>query len=83
MKMNSLQSKADDIESITESSLYRQKQLLETQSSTLEVLRTVTRFQSQAIKESRGSLQQLITLGQSQQHELIQRQEQLKNLMRI
>ncbi|KAJ0945903.1 hypothetical protein HanPSC8_Chr03g0133271 [Helianthus annuus] len=78
MKMNSLQSKADEIENITETSLDRQKQLLESQSSALEVLRTVTRFQSQALEESRGSLQQLITLGQSQQQELIQRQEQLK-----
>ncbi|KAF5802589.1 hypothetical protein HanRHA438_Chr06g0270311 [Helianthus annuus] len=67
MKMNSLQSKANDIENITETSLDRQKQLLESQSSTLKVLRTVTRFQSQALEESRGSLQQLIKLGQSQQ----------------
>ncbi|XP_076928861.1 protein GAMETE EXPRESSED 1-like [Bidens hawaiensis] len=78
MKMNTLQSKADDIENITETSLDKQKQLIESQSSAIEVLQTVTRFQSQALEESRGSLQQLISLGQSQQQELIQRQQQLK-----
>ncbi|KAI3756780.1 hypothetical protein L1987_56603 [Smallanthus sonchifolius] len=78
MKMNTLQSKADDIENITETSLDRQKQLLESQSAALEVLQAVTSFQSQALEESRGSLQQLISLGHSQQQELIQRQEQLK-----
>ncbi|KAJ0594894.1 hypothetical protein HanHA300_Chr03g0113381 [Helianthus annuus] len=78
MKMNNLQSKADDIENITETSLDKQKQLLESQNAALEVLQTVTVFQSQALEESRGSLQQLISLGNSQQQELIQRQQQLK-----
>ncbi|KAL8196017.1 hypothetical protein R6Q57_025017 [Mikania cordata] len=77
-KMNTLQSKADDIENITETSLDRQKQLLESQSAALEVLQALTSFQSQALEESRGSLQQLISLGHSQQQELIQRQEQLR-----
>ncbi|KAM0050809.1 hypothetical protein Hdeb2414_s0007g00228081 [Helianthus debilis subsp. tardiflorus] len=63
---------------ITETSLDKQKQLLESQNAALEVLQTVTVFQSQALEESRGSLQQLISLGNSQQQELIQRQEQLK-----
>ncbi|KAM0030567.1 hypothetical protein Hdeb2414_s0018g00538401 [Helianthus debilis subsp. tardiflorus] len=78
MKMNNLQSKADDIENITETSLDKQKQLLESQNAALEVLQSVTVFQSKALEESRGSLQQLISLGNSQQQELIQRQEQLK-----
>ncbi|KAI3756781.1 hypothetical protein L1987_56604 [Smallanthus sonchifolius] len=78
MKMNTLQSKADDIENITETSLARQKQLLQSQSAALEALQAVTSFQSQALQESRASLQQLISLGNSQQQELIQRQEQLK-----
>ncbi|KAK9058992.1 hypothetical protein SSX86_021610 [Deinandra increscens subsp. villosa] len=78
MKMNTLQSKADDIENITETSLNRQKHLLESQSSAIEALQNLASFQSQALEESRGSLQQLIALGNSQQHELIQRQEQLK-----
>ncbi|GJZ68768.1 protein gamete expressed 1 isoform X1 [Tanacetum coccineum] len=77
-KMDTIQNKADDIENIAETSLNRQKQLLESQSSALEVLQTVTTFQSQALEESRGTLQQLIELGHNQQQELIQRQEQLK-----
>ncbi|CAI9277262.1 unnamed protein product [Lactuca saligna] len=78
MKMNRLQSKADDIENIAETSLDKQKQLIDSQTAALEVLHTVTSFQSQALEESRGTLQQLIELGQSQQKELIQRQQQLK-----
>ncbi|KAI3807421.1 hypothetical protein L1987_23348 [Smallanthus sonchifolius] len=65
MKMNALQSKADDIENITNTSLDWQKQLLESQIAALEVLQAVTSFQSQALEES--SLQQLISLGHSQQ----------------
>nr|GEY49473.1 protein gamete expressed 1 isoform X1 [Tanacetum cinerariifolium] len=78
MKMNTLQTKADDIENIAETTLGRQKQLLEHQTTTLEVLQTMTSFQSQALEESRGTLQQLIELGQNQQQELIKKQEQLK-----
>ncbi|KAK1418824.1 hypothetical protein QVD17_27971 [Tagetes erecta] len=78
MKMDTLQCKADDIENIAETSLDKQKQLLESQNQFLEILRNVTTFQSQALEESRGTLQQLILLGHSQQQELIQRQEQLK-----
>ncbi|XP_023736660.1 protein GAMETE EXPRESSED 1 isoform X1 [Lactuca sativa] len=78
MKMNRLQGKADDIENIAETSLDKQKQLIDSQTAALEILHTVTSFQSQALEESRGTLQQLIELGQSQQQELIQRQQQLK-----
>ncbi|KAL9997253.1 hypothetical protein Hdeb2414_s0641g00928171 [Helianthus debilis subsp. tardiflorus] len=78
MKMDTLQNKANDIENVAETSLDRQKQLLESQRQFHEVLREVTAFQSQALEESRGTLQQLILLGHSQQQELIQRQEQLK-----
>ncbi|KAI3700861.1 hypothetical protein L2E82_45502 [Cichorium intybus] len=78
MKMDTLQNKAFDIENIAETSLEKQKQLLDSQSVAIEALQTVTSFQSQALEESRGTLQQLIELGQSQQKELIQRQQQLK-----
>ncbi|KAL4567279.1 hypothetical protein LXL04_022858 [Taraxacum kok-saghyz] len=78
MKMDMLQSKADDIENITETSLHKQKQLVDSQNAALEVLQTVTSFQSQALEESRETLQQLIEIGQNQQQELIQRQQQLK-----
>nr|KAJ0212970.1 hypothetical protein LSAT_V11C400167110 [Lactuca sativa] len=80
MKMDTLQSKADDIENITETSLDKQKQLLDSQTAALEALQIVTSFQSQALEESRGTLQQLIELGHSQQQELIQRQQQLKQV---
>nr|KAJ0217035.1 hypothetical protein LSAT_V11C300151840 [Lactuca sativa] len=75
MKMDTLQSKADDIENIAETSLDKQKQLLDSQNAALEVLETVT-----TLEESRGTLQQLIELGHSQQQELIQRQQQLKQV---
>ncbi|KAL4567936.1 hypothetical protein LXL04_023532 [Taraxacum kok-saghyz] len=78
MKMNRLQSKADDIEMKSETSLEKQKELFDGQTAAFEALQTVTRFQSQALEESRGTLQRLIELGQSQQQELIERQEQLK-----
>ncbi|XP_071687110.1 protein GAMETE EXPRESSED 1-like [Rutidosis leptorrhynchoides] len=80
MKMDTLQNKANDIGNVSEISLNRQKQLLESQADALEVLKTVTSFQSQALQESRGTLKQLIELGQSQQQELIHRQEQLKQV---
>ncbi|XP_076923377.1 protein GAMETE EXPRESSED 1-like [Bidens hawaiensis] len=79
MKMNTLQSKTYDIENIAETSLDKQKQLFESQSVALEIIQTVTRFQLQALEESRESLQQLISLGNMQQQELMQRQEQLKH----
>ncbi|KAL6143975.1 hypothetical protein ACLB2K_054670 [Fragaria x ananassa] len=70
-KMNSLQSKADDISNVTEISLEKQKKLLEGQSEAL-------RFQVNALEESRGILQQLAKFGREQQEELLRQQEQIK-----
>lgn len=53
MKMKSLQNKADDIGNIAGVSLDRQKQLLDGQSVALEGLEFLTKFQSQALEESR------------------------------
>ncbi|KAI3693127.1 hypothetical protein L6452_32957 [Arctium lappa] len=78
MKMDTLQIKADDIENIAETSLDKQKQLLDSQTAALEALHAMTSFQSEALEESRGTLQWLIELSHNQQQELIQRQEQLK-----
>ncbi|KAK6127431.1 hypothetical protein DH2020_038820 [Rehmannia glutinosa] len=72
-KMSSLQSKADDIENLTGSSLDKQKQLLDSQSAALEGLRILTTFQSQALEESRGTLQKLSEFGKRQQEELLSR----------
>ncbi|KAL0330052.1 UNVERIFIED_CONTAM: protein GAMETE EXPRESSED 1 [Sesamum radiatum] len=76
-KMTTLQSKADDIGNMAGTSLDKQKQLLEGQSVALEGLHFLTKFQSQALDESRVTLQKLIEFGQKQQEELLQRQKQL------
>ncbi|KAJ9565136.1 hypothetical protein OSB04_001102 [Centaurea solstitialis] len=55
-KMDTLQIKADDIEHIAETSLDKQKQLLDGQTAALDALRIMKSFQSQALEESRGSI---------------------------
>lgn len=52
-RMTTLQNKADDIESLTGTSLDNQKQLLHTQTAALDGLRILTTFQSRALEESR------------------------------
>lgn len=52
-KMQNLQSKADDIGSVAGLSLEKQKQLLDRQALALEGLDFLTKFQSQALEESR------------------------------
>ncbi|KAI3468499.1 hypothetical protein Pfo_025162 [Paulownia fortunei] len=76
-KMNILQSKADDIGNVAGTSLDKQKQLLDGQSVALEGLNFLTKFQSQALEESRVALQKLAEFGHKQQEELLQRQKQL------
>lgn len=53
LKMQMLQSRADDIGNVAGMSLDRQNQLLDGQSVALEGLRFLTNFQSQALEESR------------------------------
>ncbi|KAE9454109.1 hypothetical protein C3L33_13974, partial [Rhododendron williamsianum] len=77
-KMNTLQSKADDIGNIAGISLDKQKQLLDGQSVALDGLEFLTKFQSQALEQTRGTLQQLSELGNKQQDQLLQRQELLQ-----
>ncbi|KAK2966083.1 hypothetical protein RJ640_025579 [Escallonia rubra] len=77
-RMKTLQTKADDIGNLAEVSMDKQKQLLIGQSSALEGLQLLTTFQSQALEESRSTLQQLVEFGQGQQEKLFQRQEQLE-----
>uniref|UniRef100_A0A7N0VJJ6 Protein GAMETE EXPRESSED 1 n=1 Tax=Kalanchoe fedtschenkoi TaxID=63787 RepID=A0A7N0VJJ6_KALFE len=77
-KMEKLQSKADDIESIAGVSLDKQKMLLDGQSEALKGLQFLTKFQSLALEESRNSLQKLAEFGHKQQEELLQRQQQLQ-----
>lgn len=52
-KMSVLQSKADDIGSLAGTSLDKQKELLEGQSVAIDGLNFLTKFQSQALEESR------------------------------
>ncbi|XP_010064844.2 protein GAMETE EXPRESSED 1 [Eucalyptus grandis] len=77
-KMEDLQGKADDIGDKAGISLEKQKQLLDGQSSALKGLQFLTEFQSEALEESRGTLQQLAEYGRRQQEDLLQRQEQLQ-----
>ncbi|GER57649.1 gamete expressed protein 1 [Striga asiatica] len=77
LKMSVLQSKADDIGDIAGTSLDKQKQLLDGQSVALEGLNFLTKFQSQALEESRETLQRLAEFGHKQQEELLQKQKQL------
>ncbi|CAB4304543.1 unnamed protein product [Prunus armeniaca] len=77
-KMSKLQSKADDIGNVAEISLKKQKELLHGQSEALDGLESLTKFQSQALEESRVILQQYATFGREQQEELLQRQDQIQ-----
>ncbi|CAA0831894.1 Protein GAMETE EXPRESSED 1 [Striga hermonthica] len=77
LKMSVLSSKADDIGDIAGTSLDKQKQLLDGQSVALEGLNFLTKFQSQALEESRETLQRLAEFGHKQQEELLQKQKQL------
>ncbi|KAK9924406.1 hypothetical protein M0R45_032775 [Rubus argutus] len=61
-----------------EISLEKQKELLEGQSEALAGLQSLTKFQVQALEESRGILQQLAKFGREQQEELLRQQEQIK-----
>ncbi|CAH9121051.1 unnamed protein product [Cuscuta epithymum] len=78
-KMRILQSKADDIEVIAGVSLDKQRELLDIQSAALDGLQILTNFQSQALEESRGTLQQLVETGEKQQEELLRKQEMLQH----
>nr|CAD1826128.1 unnamed protein product [Ananas comosus var. bracteatus] len=77
-KMRDLQITADDIGSVAGVSLEKQKQLLDGQAVALEGLDFLRKFQSQALEESRDTIQKLAELGQKQQDELLLRQEQIQ-----
>ncbi|KAL6963297.1 hypothetical protein U1Q18_049060 [Sarracenia purpurea var. burkii] len=77
-KMSTLQNRADEIGNMAEISLDKQKQLVDGQSVAFESLQNLTRNQSQALEESRATLQQLTELGRKQKDELVQRQKELQ-----
>ncbi|KAJ3670956.1 hypothetical protein LUZ60_008382 [Juncus effusus] len=77
-KMEDLQNTADDIGDKAGLSLEKQKRLLDGQEVALEGLESLTKSQSQALKESRETVEKLAELGKQQQEELIRRQEQIQ-----
>ncbi|KDP25827.1 hypothetical protein JCGZ_22549 [Jatropha curcas] len=79
-KMQYLQNTADDIEDKAGKSLDKQKELLDGQSTALKGLQLLTEFQSEALEESRITLQRLVEYGHKQQEQLLQRQEQLQQV---
>ncbi|XP_044506867.1 protein GAMETE EXPRESSED 1-like [Mangifera indica] len=79
-RMENLQKKADDIGSMAGVSLEKQQELLQGQSTALDGLQFLTKFQSEALEESRKKLQELAEYGHKQQEELLKRQEQLQEV---
>ncbi|EOA13111.1 hypothetical protein CARUB_v10026121mg [Capsella rubella] len=79
-KMNDLQSKTDDIGVKAGSSLDKQQKLLDGQSVALDGIQFLTRFQSEALQESRNTLQRLKEFSQEQQEDLAKRQEKLQEV---
>ncbi|WOK93977.1 protein GAMETE EXPRESSED 1 [Canna indica] len=77
-KMQNLQTKANDIGNVAGMSLEKQKQLLDSQAVALEGLDFLAKFQSQALEESRNTLERLAELGHKQQEELLHGQEQIQ-----
>lgn len=72
-KMITLQSKADE----AGMSLDKQKQFFDGQSVALEGLHFLTKFQSQALEDSRVTLEKLAEFGHKQQEELLVKQKEL------
>ncbi|XP_057425433.1 protein GAMETE EXPRESSED 1-like [Lotus japonicus] len=79
-RMNSLQSKADDIGNMAEISLDKQQQLLNGQSIALEGLNSLNEFLSKALEENGKALQHFAEYGHRQHEELLQRQGQIQSL---
>uniref|UniRef100_A0A803KYK2 Protein GAMETE EXPRESSED 1 n=2 Tax=Chenopodium quinoa TaxID=63459 RepID=A0A803KYK2_CHEQI len=76
-KMQNLQGKTDDISKMAKISVDKQQELLQGQSIALEGLKSLTTFLSQALQESRVSLEQLVEFANGQHQELLKQQQQL------
>ncbi|MQM09774.1 hypothetical protein Taro_042651 [Colocasia esculenta] len=77
-KMQNLQNTADDIGHVTSISLDKQKELVNGQTTALQELEFLKKLQSDALEESRTSLENLAKSGHKQQADLLQRQEQIQ-----
>ncbi|EOY02272.1 hypothetical protein QUC31_018263 [Theobroma cacao] len=71
--INNLQRTAHDIGNTAGISLDKQRQLLEGQSTAVEGVQYMIRFQSEALEESRNALQQLPEYEQKQLEEFLER----------
>ncbi|KAL8160993.1 hypothetical protein V2J09_012482 [Rumex salicifolius] len=76
-RMERLQGKADDIDNKAVHSLDKQQELLDGQTKAFEGLQSMTKYQSQALEESRLALQGLQELAQGQHEKLLNQQDQL------
>ncbi|XP_065866208.1 protein GAMETE EXPRESSED 1-like [Euphorbia lathyris] len=80
LRMEKIQTSADEIEGKAEKSLENQEELIHGQSTALKGLQLLTEFQSEALEESRNHLQSLAEYGRKQQEEVLQRQEQIQQI---
>ncbi|XP_017974430.1 PREDICTED: protein GAMETE EXPRESSED 1-like [Theobroma cacao] len=78
--INNLQRTAADIANKAGISLDKQQEVLEGQSTALEGLRSLTRFQSEALEESRNTMQQFAECDRKQRQELLKRQERFQQV---
>lgn len=78
LQMSNLQTTADDIETTADASLMKQRQVLEGQSKLLEEVDFLSKFQSQALEDSKATLEKIAEFGRRQQEELIQHQTQIQ-----
>ncbi|KAK6267419.1 hypothetical protein QUC31_018256 [Theobroma cacao] len=78
--INNLQRTADDIGNMAGISLDKQQQVLEGQSTALEGVQFMIRFQSEALEESRNTRQQIAEDGRKQQEEHLKQQERLQRV---
>ncbi|KAL3818365.1 hypothetical protein ACJIZ3_004270 [Penstemon smallii] len=77
LEMRNLQGKADEIGNMAGMSLAKQKQIFDGQTEALTSLDFLSKFQSEALEESRENLRKLVEFEHKQQEELLQRQKQL------
>ncbi|CAH2047919.1 unnamed protein product [Thlaspi arvense] len=79
-KMTSLENTTNVIGTMTNTTLDKQQKLLEGQTVALDNLQSLTMFQSEALQESRSTLQGFVEFSQEQQEDLVKRQEQLQQV---
>ncbi|XP_057543828.1 protein GAMETE EXPRESSED 1-like [Amaranthus tricolor] len=76
-KLQNLQGKTDDIADMAGITVEKQHELLVGQSEALKGLQSLTEFQSEALEESRVSLQEIVGFAHGQHQELQEQQKQL------